>query len=192
MPSAARTQLLLLGAHAGGLSATRSFNVKVIPTIALQGATSGIQSETLNFQASLAGANLAGSHTVVWNFGDGTSRTFPVAGSWQTQTHVYATPGNYTVNVQFQQSDGQTVSATLPVTIGFTDVRIDPADPDFQTLVVGGTEENDLIRVVPAGRTGVQVWNRGQFWGAFRRHRSSDCECLRRQRLRAWGVGRQH
>lgn len=151
-----------------GLNVTRTYNVHVLPPITSSGPATGVQGEPLNFAASIGGANLVGNHSVTWNFGDGSSPIgYAITGAWPTQTHVYTTPGSYTVTVYLLLSDGRFTSATLPVTISGTEVRTEPGQPDHRTLVVGGTEEDDLLRVIPAGTTGVQVWNRGEFLGTF-------------------------
>lgn len=153
---------------AAGLNATKTYSVIVRPPITVQGPPGGVAGEPLSFQASLGGVSLPGNHSVVWNFGDGTSPIgLAISSNWQNQTHVFTAPGTYNVTARLQLSDGRTSLATWPVTIVVTEVRTDPADPNFQTLLIGGTEDSDLIRVLPAGTTGVRVWNRGDFLGTF-------------------------
>ncbi len=52
-----------------------------------------------------------GTVTYAWDFGDGTT------GSGATVTHIYTTPGSFTVTVTMTGSNGGVTTATLPITV---------------------------------------------------------------------------
>ena len=56
----------------------------------------------------------AGIGTVAWDFGDGTTESYPGEGGL-VRTHVYRAPGDYTASVTVGDGLGKTDSASLPI-----------------------------------------------------------------------------
>ncbi|WP_261365085.1 PKD domain-containing protein [Anatilimnocola floriformis] len=158
-------QVTVVVSDAEGLTDAITFQAVInplpLPVIAFTaGSHCGVRGETLQFAASATGGTLpAGANTITWNFGDGSPPlTLPVASAWQNQAHLFSVAGEYTVTVTLNAGDGRTVSAEYDVTISPVEVRTDPGNADYQTLVVGGTTRPDVLRVVPGSAGELKVF----------------------------------
>ena len=67
--------------------------------------------------------------TYAWDFGDGQ------AGSGQTVSHLYGTPGDYAVILTITDTDGATDADTTTISVGDVEVTVDNADATGVTLV---------------------------------------------------------
>jgi PKD repeat protein len=116
---------------------------------------------TVNFSGSFTDPG-ADTHTILWNFGDGGT-----ASGTLTPTHVYTTPGNYTVTLTVTDDDGGVGIDTLTVAVG-QDNRPPVAEAggpytvgEGSSITVDGTGSTD-----PDGDTLTYAWdldNDGQF-----------------------------
>ncbi|MBX9582787.1 MAG: PKD domain-containing protein [Gemmataceae bacterium] len=137
----------------------RSFGTVVIadgapPAVtALGGPAGGVRGEELAFSAAFTDPDAGSTHTVTWDFGDGTVlRDLPAtAPGALTPTHAYTAVGTYTVTVRVVDDQGGVGSATRTVTVTAVRLGTDPLDPTKTALFVGGTPGNDAISFSPAG-----------------------------------------
>ena len=85
----------------------------VAPTLnALVGDTAGLVGQTLLFAASASDpAGAADPLSYAWDFGDGTS------GSGASTTHVWVSPGAFTLSATVDDGDAGSATGSLPVTI---------------------------------------------------------------------------
>ncbi|RLJ18334.1 hypothetical protein DJ031_11785 [bacterium endosymbiont of Escarpia laminata] len=90
------------------------------------------EGDTVNFAGSFTDPGTVDTHTVEWNFGDGSS----TSGS-HTPSHVYADNGVYTVTLTVTDKDGGVGSDTLTVTVNNVVPAVD-AGAD-QTINEGDT-----------------------------------------------------
>jgi uncharacterized repeat protein (TIGR01451 family) len=71
------------------------------------------ENETVNLNGSFTDAGAEDTHTIVWDFGDGTP---PVSGSL-TATHVYGDNGSFPVTLTVTDDDGGVSTDTLMITV---------------------------------------------------------------------------
>ena len=108
--------------------------------------TVGDAPATFEFEANLTGGTEP--YTYVWNFGDDSQES-----DKQTVSHTFDEAGNYTVTLTATDSDGETASDTLEVTVNepTTDALTSkiisnetvgdaPATFEFKADIAGGTE----------------------------------------------------
>ncbi|QYZ65326.1 MAG: hypothetical protein OI74_04600 [Gammaproteobacteria bacterium (ex Lamellibrachia satsuma)] len=91
------------------------------------------EGNTANFAGSFTDPGTVDTHTIEWNFGDGSA---PVSGSL-TPSHTYADNGVYTVTLTVTDKDGGMDTDTLTVTVG--NVAPVVAVPTGQTITEGDT-----------------------------------------------------
>jgi streptogramin lyase len=152
------------------LSDTKTFNITVnpvAPTASISGPTDGYQGVscqprtfTLSATEPSAADQAAGfTYAVIW--GDGASDTL-TGPSGTPATHVYNSPGFYTVTLTATDEDGaQSAPVTLPVTINETEQQ-------GSVLAVGGTVGDDSFVLTPGKSSGtVQVNVNGVALGTF-------------------------
>jgi PKD repeat protein len=72
-----------------------------------------------------------------WDFGDGNT------GSGVTTSHVYTTDGTFTVTLTVTDNDGLTDTDTCQVTVIPNQPPLADADPNTQTIIIGGTASFD-------------------------------------------------
>jgi PKD repeat protein len=81
------------------------------------------------FVVTFTDLNGADSHTVGWDWGDGSTSTTTASGGSSSATHTWATPGFYTVTVTVTDEAGLSDSASLEVAV---------FDPDTGKVTGGG------------------------------------------------------
>ena len=89
--------------------------------------------------------------------------------SGTTVSHTFAGTGTNTVSITATDKDGGT-SAAVTQTVAVETVALidDPLNPGKKLLAVGGTEDSDTIKLVPAGNSGrVKVMVNGVSEGTF-------------------------
>ncbi len=113
---------LINGTTAGNYqitSATSSVTVDVgsAPTVTVTAPLTGNIGQSLSIQGMVTDSNSPTSILYAWNFGDGSTTSVRVAGTTNTQTHVYQTPGTYTVQLTVTDSVGfgNSSSATIAI-----------------------------------------------------------------------------
>ncbi len=120
----------------GLLTATDTATVtvnNVTPSVDAGADQTANEGDTVNLAGSFTDPGTADTHTIEWNFGDGSA---PVGGSL-TPSHAYADNGVYTVTLTVTDKDGGVGTDTLTVTVG--NVAPVVAVPAGQTVTEGGT-----------------------------------------------------
>lgn len=98
------------------------------------------EGQAITFAGSFTDKSLEDTHTIVWDFGDGTT-----ASGTLTPTHTYADNGTYTVTLTVTDSSRQSATDTLTATIA----NVDP------TLTVVGAQtiaEGALLELAQLGQ----------------------------------------
>jgi len=127
------------------------------PTASLAGPSLGVPGQPLAYTlgASESGlpADAVYSYTVQW--GDGSPVQTYSGPSGTSASHVYTTPGGYSMSVIAMDPNGhRSVPVSTSVLISTVAMEIDPYDSSRTALYVGGTQGNDTIAVTPATTTG--------------------------------------
>ncbi len=124
----------------------------VAPSVsAITAPAKDVRYETANFSASFTDPGTLDTHTVTWNFGDGSTPTTTSLAAGVTgavsSSHVYTVAGTYTVTLTVTDKDGGVGSSTKSFTVDTADIQTDPNNPAQTALFVGGTNGNDIILV---------------------------------------------
>lgn len=120
-------------------TATASITIhNVAPIVSLIGVTQPnpgfiLPGDLLGFTGSYTDPGTLDTHSITWNFGDGTTST-----STMTPLHPYSAPGHYTVTLTVMDNDGGLGSDTIALTV------------DTPESAVGGISENLEVLEVPA------------------------------------------
>jgi chitodextrinase len=113
--------------------ATTSVTVNnVAPTVEAGADQEVFAGDTVSFSGSFTDPGWLDTHTIVWDFGDGSVVTGTL-----TPTHVYYNKGTYTVTLTVTDDDGGVGSDTLSVTVKPIPATID-CDPDTLNLKSNG------------------------------------------------------
>lgn len=105
--------LTVTDSNNGSITQTLPYLVTNLPPIVTAGADqTRYPNESLSFNGSYSDPGALDTHTVTWDFGDGT-----IANNTLVPTHRYSTPGTYPVTLTVTDKDGGTSTATLTVTI---------------------------------------------------------------------------
>jgi hypothetical protein len=141
------------------------------PTASVSGPTLGVPGQPLAYQLDASESGLPSgttySYSVQW--GDGSSAQ-SFSGSSSTQaSHVYTTPGVYTITVTAADPNGDiSVPVSTSVTLTTVAMETDPYDPTQTALYVGGTTGDDSIAITPATKPGgVKVGMNMVSFGSF-------------------------
>ncbi|WP_299490262.1 PKD domain-containing protein, partial [Acaryochloris sp. IP29b_bin.137] len=96
----------------GSTSQTLTIEVKnVAPVVTIGDIPTVDEGQPVAFTASFTDPGLLDTHTILWDFGDGTTSDS------LTPTHIYADSGLYTATLTITDQDGAATSATVTVTI---------------------------------------------------------------------------
>ena len=88
--------------------------VNVSPTVSLSAAARSVPvGAAINFTGSFTDPGALDTHTLQWNFGDGT----PVAYGLPTRAHAFTATGRYTITLTVTDDDGGVGQASLAITV---------------------------------------------------------------------------
>ena len=122
---------------AGGAisTATTAVTINNVPPIVEAGAdiNNAIASTPLNFSGSFTDPGQLDTHTIVWNFGDGS----PTVNGTLTPTHTYISSGNYTVTLTVSDDDGGVGTDTLAANV----ISPTPSTTTYTFTSGGGTNK---------------------------------------------------
>ena len=155
----------------GGTTSEFSLGIEVVsgnnaPAAAVIGPSSGVryQTQTFTFSASDDPADEAVGFEYQINWGDGESTIItatPGNGSGVSWNHQYASTGSFVVEVVAVDAHG------APSLTASTSISIAVATIIGNDLVVGGTDDNDIIHFAKAGSAAVKVFFNGDWLGRF-------------------------
>ena len=142
----------------------------VAPTMTnVGGDASGVPGQTrrITFAASdVSPADNDAGCAFTINWGDGSTSQTTQRGA-TSATHVYASPGSYTVSVQAIDKDNGTSTAMTRVIV-ISPAEVQPsADGTGTDLLVGGTAGNDVIALEPADNNQIAVKIGGNVVGYY-------------------------
>ncbi|WP_416350892.1 PKD domain-containing protein [Rivularia sp. UHCC 0363] len=75
-----------------------------------------IEGESITFNGSFNDSGILDTHSIKWDFGDGTVIEGEAA-DYLNPTHIYANPGNYTVTLTVTDNDGASTTDTLQLNV---------------------------------------------------------------------------
>jgi uncharacterized delta-60 repeat protein len=130
-------------------------NAAPVVTSVVKAQAGGVRGQRLDFTAAFTDAGVEDTHTVTWDFGDGSPAVTLAASDAAAlrQSHAFASEGSHTVTVTVSDgTDAGTSSATFVVSIA--EVQPYPGDASKAALFVGGTSGDDTIRFELARRSG--------------------------------------
>ena len=84
----------------------------VAPTVIAGNNQTINEGQSITFNGTFTDPGIKDTHTITWNFGDGTTATNTL-----TPTHTYVQNGTYTVTLTVTDKDGATSSDTLTTTV---------------------------------------------------------------------------
>jgi PKD repeat protein len=128
-------------------TATATVTINNIPPTVEAGAdiNNAIAGTAINFNGSLTDPGTLDTHTIEWNFGDGS----PTVKGTLTPTHTYTSSGNYTVILTITDDDGGIGTDTLAI-------NVMPATTTYTFTSGGGTN-----KWCSAGHIHLIDWNNG-------------------------------
>ena len=121
-----------------------------------------VRSFASGFAASISDADASDTHTVTWNFGDGTVYTFASIAEALNVSHTFARDGVYEVTLTVTDSAGATASFAQSVTVTAWALVADSSKPGKFNLLVGGTDGKDVIFFRQDGKHRVRLWLDGR------------------------------
>jgi hypothetical protein len=141
----------------GSTSVTVNNVAPVVDPITGPDPSPGVRGETLSFSSRFTDPGTLDTHTVTWNFGDGTGNvdeSGAVPGAPFTISHVFTASGTYTVTLSVMDNDGAVTVVNKQVTVVAIVLQPDFFNPSQMDLVAGGTTGNDIILFTPGLRAG--------------------------------------
>ena len=144
----------------------------VAPTATLSGPASGTSGQAMTFTVNYADPG-ADTHTIRWEFGDGTVFETSASGGTASLSHTFSAAGSFTVRITVLDDDGGAGSAQMNVNVTAPTVEQptyefipDPQRPGKMMLVVKGTSGDDCIRFIKRGG-GIELRMNGRGYGVF-------------------------
>lgn len=120
---------------------------------AITSQSKAVRGQVVTFSDTFTDPGILDTHTVTWNFGDGSPAVTSSLGAGVTgavsASHAFTNTGSFTVKLTITDKDGGTVTVTKSVTIDVADIQVDPTNASKTALFVGGTSGNDVISVEP-------------------------------------------
>ena len=98
-----------------GASTSQNLNVNVAnvaPTVNAGSDRTATQGTAVTLAGNFTDPGILDTHSLTWDFGDGTT-----ASNTLTPTHIYTTPGDYTVTLTVTDKDGAIISDTLNLSV---------------------------------------------------------------------------
>ncbi len=135
------------------------------PTAVLSGSTSLDAGQAGSYDASSSSSSPDAIISYEWDWNYNGSSFNPSGDSGTTQTHAWASGGNYTVAVRVTDDDGSTSIATLPVTV--QDLSIPPTPPIDDLYARAKDSKLDLVWTPKSGATGYNVYRSTTLGGPY-------------------------
>ena len=113
---------------------------------ALTGPTQAVRGQTLSYAGSFTDAGTLDTHTESWTVTDA-SNTVIATGTGSTFDYAPDTLGSFTVTYTVTDDDTGEGDGTLSLTTELIVVTADPVDPSQTSLLIGGGDNSELIKV---------------------------------------------
>jgi len=159
-------------AYTTGGGASKPVGVYVVPATinSLVGPINAVPGLTLTYTGLFT--DPAGTHTAIWDWGDGTPTsngvvTDGVGAGNVVQNHVYTVKGSYTLKLTLNEVGSAPITRTLSVVVGDAALVADPLNPALTSLLVAGTTGNDSILLTAGAAGSIDVAFNNRFMGNF-------------------------
>jgi Ca2+-binding RTX toxin-like protein len=164
------TVRLIVTDNSGGTAVVEAETIvgNVDPTATLTGPTKVARGEAASFTATFADVGMDDTHTIAWDFGDGSKANYSdVAAAATHLSHAYAAAGKYTVSYTVTDNDGGSKTVMRAITVSAAWTGADPNNEGKTALFVGGTNAAEKISLVMTTDGQVEVFIDGESQGAF-------------------------
>lgn len=126
--------------------------LNAVPEVSIVAPTDGVRGQSRTFQLSTSDATSSAiTYSIDWN---GTVDQVIEGSTFALVDHIFTSEGSFAVSITATDSNGiASEVATHLVEISKFALQVDGSDPSKTNLVIGGTEESDVIGVFGWGTT---------------------------------------